>query len=80
MRTKDVGNDQSAGASHLAELHGHLKAIREHLDSIHELMGLESGTTASGSSGSGANSGIKSYADPEITLATVRQQLRQAQE
>jgi hypothetical protein len=47
---------------------------------VRALVGLESGSTASGSSGSGSQDGVKHFRDPEITLAWLRQELKVARE
>jgi hypothetical protein len=79
MTSKDFTNDQSGPDNVLGELREHVKEIATRLERVHQLLGLESGSTASGSSGSGSQDAIKSQ-DPERALATLRQQLRQARE
>jgi hypothetical protein len=80
MNVKDFVNGQSANLNTLEQVHAHLKAAAEHMARVHELVGLESGTPASGSSGAGSQDGIKYLRDPELALASLRQELKQARE
>ena len=58
MRTKNLVNDQSGDGEHLAALTHHYAVLREAVRQIGLRLGLESGSTASGSSGSGSQDGV----------------------
>jgi hypothetical protein len=79
-RFKDVGNDQSQDDNRLTILHNHLRSVEYHMQEIRKLVGLQSGSVASGSSGSGSQDGVKYSKDPELALTSLRQELRQARE
>jgi hypothetical protein len=77
---KDIQNGQSRDTNVLDELRSHVKEISSRLERVHELLGLQSGSQQSGSSGSGSQDGVKHHRDPETELAQMRQELRAARE
>jgi hypothetical protein len=77
---KDVENDQSVSAlspQHRRILGAAYLALREHADALGFVLGIESGSATSGSSGSGSQDSLKSLS-PEKQLEKLRSEIAEA--
>jgi hypothetical protein len=81
MRQKDVQNDQSGvgtlSTEHRRILGAAYMALREHARALGYVLGLESGSATSGSSGSGSQDSLKSLS-PEHELARMKEEIAEA--
>jgi hypothetical protein len=80
MRQKDVQNDQSAATlspQHRRILGAAYLALREHTDALGFVLGLQSGSATSGSSGSGARDSLKGMTT-EGQLEKLRSEIAEA--